>query len=61
MLKQINQIELLMKLKMPLVNMSIMNTKYFILLLAILSSCNIDTNIGHPIIEKVTVNDITLP
>jgi putative heme-binding domain-containing protein len=59
MLIQINQIELMKKLKKLLVN--ILNIKYLLLLFIIFSSCDLNTNNEYPIIEKVTVNDITLP
>ena len=47
------------KLKKLLVN--ILNIKYLLLLFIIFSSCDLNTNNEYPIIEKVTVNDITLP
>ena len=59
MLIQINQIELMKKLKKLLVN--ILNIKYLLLIFIIFSSCDLNTNNEYPIIEKVTVNDITLP
>jgi hypothetical protein len=56
---QINQIELMKKLKKLLVN--VLNIKNLLLLFIICSSCGLETNNEYPIIEKVTVNDITLP
>jgi hypothetical protein len=35
--------------------------RYFLLIIVVLSSCNLDIDNEMPIIEKVTVNDITLP
>ena len=59
--KQINPLELMMKLEKPLVDLLNIKMKYLLLLIAILSSCNLELNNESPIVEKVTVNNITLP